>query len=111
VIRLVRILLIGLAALMFAGAAVARAAPPPGERPPCHQAIMNMGGRHGPATPARPAPAMMSMDCCQACLPSLAIPQAMGTPVRRPTEIAFATKAGRLEGRVLTPEPAPPRTA
>ncbi len=109
--QVLRLLIVGLAALLFAGAGVARATPPPGQAPPCHMTMAAEHQGHAPANPGKPRPDMMAMNCCLACLPTPALTVAAATPLRRPAPAVFALSRDRFEGRVLAPELGPPRTA
>ena len=106
-----RALLLCLIAALFVAGGIARAAPPPGEPPPCHlmPGMADMGSgrpapKHGPAQHD-----MLAMNCCLGCLPSLAAP--IGGSRERPRRIVFDLRQPRLQGRSLVPELGPPRAA
>jgi hypothetical protein len=102
-----RVLLLALAAMLFAVSGVARAAPTPGSPPPCH-AMVQAAQHHAPR-PEAPAHDMAAMNCCLGCLPGLAAPTPLAGPAQRPLTIAFDLFQTLQDGLSTPPELGPPR--
>jgi hypothetical protein len=100
-----RALILGLIALLFAVSGVARAAPPPGEAPPCHMTAHKSGAPKGSGHAD-----MMAMNCCVGCLAGLAAPVPTPARLARSVVIAFPAVDIRRDGLAPSPELGPPRT-
>lgn len=101
-VALLRTLLLVFAAMIFAFGGLARASEGPASEPPCHEAP-------GKAPAGTPGKATLAMSCCVGCMPA---PQALPGPGAAPVATlarAYPRPIHRLVGRLLAPEPPPPR--
>ena len=103
--RSLRILLVGLAAMMLFVGGAARALVPLGASPACHA----MAGQQHTPSHESPHSDMVAMNCCAACLSMPESRVLLRLPTRHGPEPVFALGTKPLEGRSLPPELGPPR--
>lgn len=101
------LLLIGALSVLALGAVGASASP--ATTAPCHQTGHETGQSSPDQTPNHAPKAMKAMICCVACVATSTLdPAPVSGPTLSPSRVA-AVSAALPAGRLLSPEPGPPR--